>query len=150
MTREEARTLLIPIKNDYKQLAETKEEKAASSFYELCVKAIDMAISALEAQDGDCISRTAAIDEMHAMNPTEDYLFLDEVVQRLENLPSVQRWIPVSERLPEDNGEYLVTRESNGLYKYIDIVKKTNVSAEIASDIKAWIPLPEPYQEESV
>ena len=50
MTREEARTLLIPIKNDYKQLAETKEEKAASSFYELCVKAIDMAISALEKQ----------------------------------------------------------------------------------------------------
>ena len=57
-------------------------------------------------------------------------------------------WIPVSERLPEENGEYLVTREAKGIYKYVDIVKKTNASGNIASDIVAWMPLPEPYREE--
>lgn len=55
------------------------------------------------------------------------------------------KWIPVSERLPEENGEYLVTREAKGVYKYVDIVKKTNTSGDIASDIIAWMPLPEPW-----
>lgn len=58
------------------------------------------------------------------------------------------KWIPCSERLPEENGEYLVTRESKGIYKFVDIVKKTNTSGDIASDIVAWMPLPEPYKGE--
>lgn len=59
------------------------------------------------------------------------------------------QWIPVSERLPEENGEYLVTRKSP-VYEYVDIVKKTNIfcSGDIASDIIAWQPLPEPYKGE--
>lgn len=57
-------------------------------------------------------------------------------------------WIPCSERLPEENGEYLVTREAKGIYKYVDIVKKTNASGDIASDIVAWMPLPSAYREE--
>ena len=64
----------------------------------------------------------------------------DEVIRRMESY----QWIPVTKRLPEENGEYLVTRESNGIYKYVDIVKKTNTSGDIASDIVAWMPLPEP------
>lgn len=59
-----------------------------------------------------------------------------------------QKWIPVSERLPKDNGDYLVTRNRMGLYSYVDIVTKTNVVDKIASDIKAWMPLPEPWKEE--
>lgn len=58
-----------------------------------------------------------------------------------------QRWIPVAERLPEENGEYLVTRGSS-FYRYIDIVRKSNCNSHLpmASDIKAWMPLPEPYK----
>ena len=72
------------------------------------------------------------------------------IVEKIEQLPSAQpeqRWIPCSERLPEKCGEYLVTREARGVYRYLDIVKKTNISGQIASDIIAWMPLPEPYWE---
>jgi hypothetical protein len=67
-------------------------------------------------------------------------------------------WIPVSERLPEENGEYLVTREA-----YIDrenrnmvIVRDIsyfttnyglNNGFHKANTVIAWQPLPEPYQE---
>lgn len=58
-----------------------------------------------------------------------------------------QRWIPVTpETEPKENGEYLVTRESKGLYKYIDIVKKSNVTDKMASDIVAYMPLPKPWE----
>lgn len=57
-------------------------------------------------------------------------------------------WIPTSKRLPEENGEYLVTRESV-FYRYIDIVRKSNCNSDLpmASDIKAWMPIPKPYQQ---
>lgn len=69
----------------------------------------------------------------------------------IKNLPAAEpktgKWIPCKERLPEENGEYLVTREAKGKYNFVEIVKKTNVSGDIASDIVAWMPLPEPYKE---
>lgn len=72
----------------------------------------------------------------------------EDVYEALEKLPSAQpHWTPCSEGMPKTNGEYLVTRASANLYCYIDIVKKTNVSGDIASDIVAWMPLPEPYKE---
>lgn len=56
-------------------------------------------------------------------------------------------WIPVTpETEPKENGEYLVTRESKGLHRYIDIVKKTNVTDKMADDIVAYMPLPEPWE----
>lgn len=60
--------------------------------------------------------------------------------------PTEPQWIPCKERLPEENGEYLVTREAKGIYNFVEIVKKTNVSGDIARDIVAWMPLPEPYE----
>ena len=56
-------------------------------------------------------------------------------------------WISIKDRLPEENGEYLVTRES-GFYRYMDIVRKSNCNSDLpmASDIKAWKPLPKPYK----
>ena len=63
------------------------------------------------------------------------------------------KWIPVSERLPEEMGAYLVSfdddfvRFSNGWYK-VSVVwffadKKTWLTD---FKIKAWMPLPEPYK----
>ena len=68
---------------------------------------------------------------------------------RLMSLEPEPQWIPRSERLPEENGEYLVTRESSS-YRYIDIVRKSNCNSHLpmASDIKAWMPLPEPWKGE--
>ena len=79
----------------------------------------------------------------------DSYHLIDSVKERIDAAPTIEQphWVSCSERLPETNGEYLVTRASANLYCYIDIVKKTNVSGDIANDIVAWMPLPEPYKE---
>ena len=52
-------------------------------------------------------------------------------------------WIPVSERLPEKNGEYLITGRQGAVNKrrYHDGHWYGNWS------VLAWMPLPEPYRE---
>ena len=54
-------------------------------------------------------------------------------------------WIPVSERLPEKNGEYLITGRQGAVNKrrYHDGYWYGNWS------VIAWMPLPEPYKAES-
>lgn len=58
------------------------------------------------------------------------------------------KWFPVSETLPEENGCYLVTTTGTN-NDIIDIAYYTNGIWHKASRIKAWIPLPAPYREES-
>jgi len=73
-----------------------------------------------------------------------------------EALLEQTRWIPCSERLPEEDGRYFVTR-----YDYVtdspfvDILwyeKRTWWDRRIVGDfaVNAWMPLPEPYREEEV
>ena len=54
------------------------------------------------------------------------------------------RWIPVSERLPEEDGCYLVTTTGTN-NDIIDIAYYTDGIWHKASRIKAWMPLPDPY-----
>ena len=61
-------------------------------------------------------------------------------------------WIPCSERLPEESGEYLTWVEYDGdRFRAIDeidcdgIIKEWNCSTDYK--IIAWQPLPEPYKE---
>lgn len=126
----------------------------------------------------DLISRQAAID---AIGKVSDELYknikkgatfpqrqwFDGMAQAqsiLENLPSAQpeqRWIPCSERLPEEDGQYLITVK----YKHVN-ENYEDVYAEHGEwyegrwdmlcsghcgeveDIIAWMPLPVPYKEE--
>ena len=59
-------------------------------------------------------------------------------------------WIPCSERLPEDFGEYLVTKKAIGWnceeYNSIDIAYFDNEGFHKATKVLAWRPLPEPYE----
>lgn len=73
----------------------------------------------------------------------------DKDVTRLMSLQSEQRWIPCSERLPEEFGEYLVTKKAIGWnceeYNSNDIAYFDNEGFHKADKVLAWMPLPEPY-----
>lgn len=61
------------------------------------------------------------------------------------------KWIPCSERLPEKNGNYLVTVESNDgtasiKFQTIDHWGPDWLHDEKKRKVIAWMPLPEPYQ----
>lgn len=57
-------------------------------------------------------------------------------------------WVPCSERMPEEDGCYLVTTTGTN-NDIIDIAYYTEGIWHKASQIKAWMPLPEPYKAES-
>ena len=58
---------------------------------------------------------------------------------------SAQQWIPCSERLPDQNGKYLVV----GRQKAINILKFDGGRWYGKWGVVAWMPLPSPYREET-
>jgi len=70
----------------------------------------------------------------------------DALQARIAELEAQQRWIPVSERLPEKAGTYLVYYK-----KYLEMANFDLIStkwqicfAGMITDIDYWMPLPEP------
>ena len=111
----------------------------------------------LEAQPcEDAISRKAVLDEMGDINMD---IYTDEVKEFVRGLPSVQpkaKWIPVSERLPEDRREVLVTAYWHETYQVMMAsyfgdglwwcVPFNNCGEHMQRlKPKAWMSLPEPY-----
>jgi len=110
----------------------------------------------------DLIDRQATIKDLYTINPQILLRSLNNVEYFLEAQPSVQQWIPVSERLPEnpptifDIKAYLVCKDFGGMQVVVwcdgwnctmdfnGVISKKN---EIKG-IVAWMPLPEPYKEE--
>ena len=116
----------------------------------------------------DLISRSKAIRWVKAEcnpygQPTLDYESGIKVIEHLERMPSVQpeqRWIPVTERLPENDDEVLLTVE----FKKHRFVYSGSYSKDVDGDphwyslwdefrvgrerekIIAWMPLPKPYE----
>ena len=133
----------------------------------------------------DLISRQAAIDTIESWLSCDGYNEAERHIMRatesmIYDLPSVTsaqrmgRWIPVSERLPEEDGEYLVTVKPTfkNMRNYIrhcdfarnlylvdeyDFVDKKGVAGFYKYDseygyyemteVIAWCELPEPYKE---
>jgi hypothetical protein len=123
----------------------------------------------------DCISRTRAIERLKlnfpisegADNSRDRHRYMQALadLQAIRELPSVTqqepRWIPVSERLPEENicddgyhepservlaymksGEMHVARYwSRYDYKWLGIITPTT------DEVLAWMPLPKAYRE---
>ena len=100
----------------------------------------------------DLISRQAAIDALAKFVP---YAICDESTESYTNgltdaynlicqLPSAQteqRWIPVSERLPEHNQRIIA------YYPEHKSTMMINYNAHGFTSMSAWMPLPEPYAE---
>lgn len=78
---------------------------------------------------------------------------LEEIRAEGENFvkPRTGEWIPVSERFPEEDGEYLATiYDTDENHEYMDIAELTDGKWCYKPYIlvKAWMPLPEPYKED--
>ena len=95
----------------------------------------------------DLIERQAVLDavEKNACNTQRIY----DAINALPSAQSEQRWIPCSERLPEEDGNYLC--DFNGhLYVQMFLNGHFRLYGEIKDNlITAWQPLPEPYREEN-
>ena len=134
----------------------------------------------------DLISRQAAINAMETWDKfgcdpdgklvryDDDkhyipYVHYEDMVHAIKHLPSVQQWIPCSERLPEEYGEFLVTMTEKAKAKdlgfdidetYIRKMRYNSngwqlprhipswINEAVKDEVLAWMPLPEPYQEE--
>lgn len=105
----------------------------------------------------DLISRQAAVDAINHICPVDteyDCALLDRVDVRyvLSDLPSAQpeqRWIPVSERLPDGrlNKSYLV-QDKDGRLAVGTYMNWGWMFGHYMNDPVAWMPLPKPYETE--
>ena len=104
-------------------------------------KALDMGIKALESQQTECDLEGSPYCIGHC--PVQD---------------EIPRWIPANERLPEEDGQYLITvkyKHVNDSYEdvYAEHGEWFNGEWDMfcfghcgeVEDITAWMPLPEPY-----
>ena len=103
--------------------------------------------SSLTQKGLDTIYRQEAIDALDCINGVEEVL---------RSLPSAQpkpQWIPCSERLPEESGEYLVSGKwESGKVAVGDceyLAEDGYFSTAWNFDVLAWMPLPECYKGES-
>lgn len=74
------------------------------------------------------------------------------ILELLEQQPKVGHWIPVSERLPEESGRYLISvldgvGRRTTVAPYQPRYKAWTMTGRMAYwKVIAWMPLPEPYE----
>ena len=100
------------------------------------------------------------IGEVSDCEPTNAIAYHRQLVEWLKELKRLReqtRWIPVSERLPENSGNYLITyyyRDEIETQEAVYVEGEENkwydtTDIEITLAVIAWMPLPEPYKVES-
>ena len=111
----------------------------------------------------DLISRQAAIDAIINRTVTVDTddqwlsghaqceLEIIDIINALPSAEPKQQWIPCSERLPDKEGQYLVTGDAGGVVSIIcDVFFHYDDGAPtwlLSQNVKAWMELPEAYRE---
>jgi len=101
----------------------------------------------------DLISRREATNELWSLNDQCDSIYytkcIHDAVYALEILPSAQRWVPCSERLPEKDGLYIVSVINDRNRRYSKTCWYHGHEKWFArQDVVAWMPLPEPYRKD--
>lgn len=143
MTREERLGWLKRIEKDIYvcSLESTFEEDSKSCAIHSIIEELEQEPTTKNDLGVDCISRDDVRDVM-----LELWGISGELMDRLMALPSVTpqepRWIPVAERLPEEDGGYLVTVKRGYVTTalWVGNTKHWN-------EVTAWMPLPKPYNE---
>ena len=101
----------------------------------------------------ECISRDRAIVQLNHLKSDWDddwNVAICKCIETIKKLPSVtpmQKWIPVSEGLPEEAGMYLCSYDDDYVgTSYFDI--RMNEFNTFHEQVTAWMYIPEPYQSE--
>ena len=108
--------------------------------------------------DADAFDKCLEEAEIEATK-NQKYVFssaINTIRGNLANFPTVNQWIPCSERLPDEKGEYLVTYHpcywdnvQQDIKVGIDSFRgKTSWAKKKHQRVIAWQPLPEPWKGE--
>ena len=104
------------------------------------------------------MTREEAIEVIEQDIPCEhDTDLIEALEMAIKALEQEPKWIPVSERLPEEKGVYLVARKNKGFggkgsftnHISINVRGYTGGTSRWGKDqcgIVAWMPLPKPYE----
>ena len=114
----------------------------------ICGQHIDTADLRINQVNGDNVIRFAICEGCMQQMAIELYQFLPQELK--QNL-----WIPVSERLPDKNGCYLISytdydnkTDEIAKVEICEFAKDNDIDVEFwKSGFDAWMPLPEPYRE---
>lgn len=128
--------------------------------------ALDMAISALSENKGDLISREKLkdyLDRNISFGGVEKKFAFFDIIDSIPSAENKGEWIPVTERLPDNNVIVLCsaisTSISGGYTRFVGCCSNgfwfVQTDAETVSyprqyEVIAWQPLPEPYKESEV
>ena len=95
------------------------------------------------------MTNAEAIETLRANYPDACYEQLREAVDKAIKALELQEWIPCDERMPEEEGHYLVTDESGGT-AYVGssqfLICDDGKFYWDFFDVTAWRPLPDPYR----
>lgn len=85
------------------------------------------------------------LDKVFALAPNEANAIMDAFDEYVDS--NEPHWIPVTERLPEKEGRYLVTNSKIGAWHVdVDFYRPYMGGWMYDQGVTAWMPLPEPYK----